>query len=578
MTAFVSVSQGKTPCAGVSRYVSGRRKSPSRGGNIQRYLEDGGRALAMDFAGIEERQHGNWAEVFDETRESTLVNRSVRNERTWYHYVISPDKRDACSLAMLRSLATDFCERFFGGCQVAIAYHDDNATGILHAHLIVNNVVIEGEREGLRLHIDKATSRAMEQWVQSESRKRGLSWFKHYEGEEDAESQGQLMFRAEMEHSQWRRKKLLESEWWWGSSERREWREANPEPQAPKRLACGVNVDGARLKERIAAGKTSGKFRSLDPERLTPTEKRLRAEGSRGSGWKDAIRDAVHMASTLCDGTRESWKAELGKLGVEVVQAGGDWTYTINASASPDGREHGVRSYRLGADYGRQGVASMIYRNGLYERACAAQAGRVAAILNGQVRVAYDGTGISNAELDEIRRGCGLSMTELFDVLTVIGSEHVRSVSAMRARADRLEAGEIALKAGEDERAERASDLRAAADVAERLGLLPDKQSASKPAPRAHMNDAKESRKTVSLDVKVAKGMRLTKREYDYVMADKWMSQRWRAARRAERHAAEEKKQQNGSATRNSSSNSRSSRSRSAPARSKPAPSRSKTR
>lgn len=62
-----------------------------------------------------------------------------RKARTYKHFVISPDPEDDIDIEALRGLASDWALRFFGDHQIAIVYHDDNANGIPHAHVVVNN-------------------------------------------------------------------------------------------------------------------------------------------------------------------------------------------------------------------------------------------------------------------------------------------------------------------------------------------------------------------------------------------------------------------------------------------------------
>ena len=121
--------------------------------NVRRYLEKNGRAIARDFfnlswderemAGYDEagKQTVEWDREMDETRASFDNDAPYkgRRARTYKHFVISPDPEDGIGIEALRGLAGDWALRFFGDHQIAIVYHDDNANGIPHAHVVVNN-------------------------------------------------------------------------------------------------------------------------------------------------------------------------------------------------------------------------------------------------------------------------------------------------------------------------------------------------------------------------------------------------------------------------------------------------------
>ncbi len=63
--------------------------------------------------------------------------------RTYKHYVVSPDPKDAIDLDALRSLATAWATEHFPDYEVVIVYHDDNQNGIPHAHVVANNTNLE---------------------------------------------------------------------------------------------------------------------------------------------------------------------------------------------------------------------------------------------------------------------------------------------------------------------------------------------------------------------------------------------------------------------------------------------------
>lgn len=132
---------------------------------IQAYLERArgqDRALARDFLNLSGKED-SWALAMDLTREKcgNQTSRAGSKAVTYSHFVISPDPSDGVSLETLRELSVGWAAEFFGSesedgklgtYEVAIVYHDDNANGVLHAHLIVNNTDLE---TGRRLHIGK---------------------------------------------------------------------------------------------------------------------------------------------------------------------------------------------------------------------------------------------------------------------------------------------------------------------------------------------------------------------------------------------------------------------------------------
>lgn len=176
---------------------------------VKRYLEKNGRALARDFFNLswdEREMEGydeslkasvEWADEMNATRAENGNDEPYegRRARTYKHFIISPDPEDGIDLPALRELACAWAMRFFGDYQVAIVYHDDNAGGIPHAHLVVNctNLVT-----GNRLHTENPFE--LNRALQDMARERGLRGFsnrmEHGEGvarlaAKDAPEQGQ---------------------------------------------------------------------------------------------------------------------------------------------------------------------------------------------------------------------------------------------------------------------------------------------------------------------------------------------------------------------------------------------------
>ena len=131
-------------------------------GGIRRYLEKGGRALARDLFNLsyDERDAGAlgegakeacaWDAEMDATRAAFGTDAPWRGKpaRTLKHFVLSPDPGDDIDLGALRELACSWALKHFGDHEIAIVYHDDNARGIPHAHIVVNNANL---RTGYRM-------------------------------------------------------------------------------------------------------------------------------------------------------------------------------------------------------------------------------------------------------------------------------------------------------------------------------------------------------------------------------------------------------------------------------------------
>lgn len=153
-------------------------------GGIRRYLEKGGRALARDLFNLsyDERDAGAlgedakeacaWGAEMDATRAAFGTDAPWRGKpaRTFKHFVLSPDPGDDIDLAALRELACSWALRHFGDHEIAIVYHDDNARGIPHAHIVVNNANL---RTGYRMQTRHPED--LNRDLQDMARERGLS-------------------------------------------------------------------------------------------------------------------------------------------------------------------------------------------------------------------------------------------------------------------------------------------------------------------------------------------------------------------------------------------------------------------
>ena len=153
-------------------------------GGIRRYLEKGGRALARDLFNLsyDERDAGAlgedakeacaWDAEMDATRAAFGTDAPWRGKpaRTFKHFVLSPDPGDDIDLAALRELACSWALKHFGNHEIAIVYHDDNARGIPHAHIVVNNANL---RTGYRMQTQHPED--LNRDLQDMARERGLS-------------------------------------------------------------------------------------------------------------------------------------------------------------------------------------------------------------------------------------------------------------------------------------------------------------------------------------------------------------------------------------------------------------------
>lgn len=151
---------------------------------VKTYLEKRNRALARDFFNLswDERdmeecdeslkEFVEWADEMDLTRkkQGNDLPYEGRRARTYKHFVISPDPEDNIDLPALRELACAWATRFFDDYQIAIVYHDDNASNIPHAHLIVNCTNLT---TGNRLQTDNPFE--LNRALQDMARERGLS-------------------------------------------------------------------------------------------------------------------------------------------------------------------------------------------------------------------------------------------------------------------------------------------------------------------------------------------------------------------------------------------------------------------
>jgi hypothetical protein len=147
---------------------------------IVMYLTKGDRSLAEDYlncSGSDRLGRAVWQQM-DSAREWAGNDRPVGGKaaRTYEHFVLSPDPRDHVTVEQLRSLATEWATRYFDDYQCAIYYHQDNALGIPHAHVVVNNTNLS---TGRRLSPSLTVGFEREIWdgLQGMAESRGLRSF-----------------------------------------------------------------------------------------------------------------------------------------------------------------------------------------------------------------------------------------------------------------------------------------------------------------------------------------------------------------------------------------------------------------
>lgn len=108
----------------------GKTKSCAK---LQQYLREDGRSLAFDHSSVMGDPE-NWGQEMDEAR--TFAGKDFG--RKYYHFILSPDPKDNAGLQTLRRVAVAWARENYPDRQWAIEYHDDNKSGVLHAHVVLN--------------------------------------------------------------------------------------------------------------------------------------------------------------------------------------------------------------------------------------------------------------------------------------------------------------------------------------------------------------------------------------------------------------------------------------------------------
>lgn len=181
-----------------------RHVACSRAKGIQWYIEQKtpGRCIARDFLNVRARAQDEWAVEFDKTRmiEGNHLPYAGKRAVQYVHIEISPDPRDEATPEEVLSFAREWAAHWFGsgfepgklGCfQVAIGIHDDNESGIVHAHVVVNNTDL---LTGKRLHAGKKEAKGYQNFAQDMARERGWHYFDNTPDQRWIEAEKSLPF------------------------------------------------------------------------------------------------------------------------------------------------------------------------------------------------------------------------------------------------------------------------------------------------------------------------------------------------------------------------------------------------
>lgn len=281
---------------------------------------DGERPLAKDFINLTDRDIDchDWAEQMDELREACGNNAKTycgRPTVTYKHYVLSPDSRDGVTLPQLRELAMAWARRYFADYQVAVIYHDDNESGVMHAHVVVNNTNLN---DGHRLSSDLSNKRVrqMNNALQEMALERGLSGFSadHVSlNEQEMEDLGKNVSTL-------------------GGDPNWKDRSGHARPGAMPRPAKAPRAR-QRRRDKVQEG--------------------MEARGA--ISWKAEVCGCVDVARRLATSER-AFTGALKAMGIETaVNKQGDFVYT-----HPDGGGKRVRGQRLGPAYTRRAIKTAI--------------------------------------------------------------------------------------------------------------------------------------------------------------------------------------------------------------------------
>jgi|GEM_PF-1753951 hypothetical protein len=309
-------------------------------GDVRDYFlgKGGDRCIAKDFVNIPDGYGAeNWDLFMDQSRRDAEAGktRGRKSTTTYRHFIISPNPKDDCDLATLRSLATRWCEDLFGGqgarfgmFPCAIFYHDDNSErverglpGIPHAHVIVGNTSLTDNR---RLHFGYKDWGHLAKHLEALSKELGLSYFSVDRVEND---DGSVVYERKL-NAPVKDKK--------GSKVRKE--------------ATGEYEYAARPSEQA--------------EYRTKAERDAKERGV--PIWKDEIRESIDIACSLSDDMGE-FRRNLAKMGIVTterkgrVNKGVDLIYYYpQPGVEPDKNKKRVGGARLGTGYTNAAIEGKI--------------------------------------------------------------------------------------------------------------------------------------------------------------------------------------------------------------------------
>lgn len=249
---------------------------------------------------------------------------------------------------------------------------------------------------------------------------------------------------------------------------------------------------------------------SAQREYLSKSERGLVESGK--PCWKQDIRDKVLAAMWISDGTKETFALMLAKLGVQADFREGDILFTVIGEETRK-----VTSSRLGTDYGLEGLARIC---GIAQARMKLSAERRDGLANRIVDIQSASLGMDYAELDRKMQDEGLTLRSIRLALDTLSSNKITSIATAESM----------------QRQAPSDTLAEAIRVAKILDVLPE-YSQKELAARQEGAAAGEKMKRIPLEVRVRKGMRLTKAEY--ISLDTQQKLIWDKARRA---AAEKQK------------------------------------
>lgn len=297
---------------------------------VQKYLEKNDRSLALDLINVFPQEflpsHLSWSEQMDETRDLYDNNDSTngRRVRTYNHYILSPDPKDNINLEQLREFATAWAERFFGDFEVAIVYHDDNESGVIHAHIVVNNTnIYTGTR--LAPYLTNNKVKEISRVTQEMALERGFHYFDkdldHIDIGCDLSKVPVLSKEAIMQ--------------------------LNDSSQEQLSLAAVFAPEDLRSTTSLEHGLIERKAR------LTKKEIELQERGT--WSWKQDLRDRIVVSVSLS--TNESdFISKCNDLGVDVQYAKNSDFLFIH----PERETWRVKGHNLGIDYSRSAILRQI--------------------------------------------------------------------------------------------------------------------------------------------------------------------------------------------------------------------------